>query len=201
MEIRKIKPAEYKKLAAIHEKVFPSFFMTSLGIGYLKDHYKALLKYHDTIAFAAVDDDEFIGFVMGRADSKNGLKKVVKAYPMHFAFMALKLMVTKPLSLIRVVKNLSKVSKDKDVHDDQHYAEIGLIGVCPGIKGKGIGHSLFKAFCEEAKKQGAVRVSLTTDLNDNELVLKAYDNWGFKEYYKFISYPDRQMVRLIKSID
>lgn len=201
MEVRKIRPSEYKELVIIHEKAFPDFFMTSLGLGYLKDHYKALLKYHDTIAFAAVEGDEFIGFVMGRANSKNGLKKVIKAYPFHFAFMALKLIIRKPNSLLRVVKNLSKVSHDKEVKDDQNYAEIGLIGVRPGIKGKGIGYKLFIAFCEEAKGQGSTRVSLTTDLESNDQVLKAYDNWGLKEYYRFVSYPNRKMVRLIKSIE
>lgn len=200
MEIRKIRPDEYKKLAKVHQQIFTNFFMTSLGNGYLQDHYKALLKFHDTIAFAAVENDEFIGFVMGRAHAKNGLKKVIKAYPLHFAWMAFKLVFSKPKSLIRVIKNLSKVSHDSGIHDNQDYAEIGLIGVCPDIKGKGLGYGLFDSFCQEALRQGATSISLTTDLLDNEQVLRAYNSWGLKELYKFVSYPNREMVRLIKSL-
>lgn len=200
MVIRDARPDEYKKIAQLHEEVFPGFFMTSLGMDYLKGHYKAVLKYPDTICLVAENNEDLCGFVIGRANAKNGLKKVIKAYPFHFAMLGLKLLFKKPSSLIRVVKNITKKRDDTSIHDDQNYSEIGLIGVLPETKGTGVGHKLFEAFCEKAVGKGAKRVSLTTDYYDNEWVLTSYRNWGFKEYYEFTAYPERKMYRLIKDI-
>ncbi len=197
MLIRKARIDEYKTIAQLHKKIFPDFFMTSLGVDYLNGHYQCVLRHPDTICLVADDEGILNGFVIGRADAKNGLKKVIKDYPFRFFILGLKILVRKQASLVRVIKNITKKG-DNTLNDDQNYSEIGLIGVLPNVKRTGLGHKLFDAFCEIAADKGAKRVSLTTDYYNNELVLNSYRNWGFKEYYEFIAYPDRRMYRFIK---
>ena len=199
MFIRLACKTEYASIAKLHKEFFPSFFMTSLGENYLKEHYKIILKHANTICYIAENENNIVGFVIGRADAHNGLKKVVIDNFFAFLLLGLKLTFMNPSSLWRVIKNISK--KDNgSIHDKQNYSEIGLIGVKPELKGVGIGHQLLYAFEKEAKKQGAKRLSLTTDYYNNYNTLAAYRAWGFEIYYEFISYPNRPMYRLIKDI-
>lgn len=199
MIIRTARKDEYKTIAQLHKEIFPDFFMTSLGKDYLIGHYMCVLRHPDTICIVADDDGILNGFVLGRVDAKNGLKKVIKAYPFRFSILGLKVLFKKPASLVRVIRNITKKG-GKMVADNQDYAEIGLIGVLPGVKRTGLGHKLFETFCKRAVENGAKRVSLTTDYYNNELVLNSYYNWGLKEYYEFTAYPDRRMYRLIKDL-
>lgn len=199
MQIRPALKEEYKSIAQLHNVIFPDFFMTSLGMDYLNGHYKSVLSHPGSICYVADNDGELCGFVLGRADAKNGLKNVIKSYPFQFALLGLKVLFVNPKSLIRVIKNIKKTG-DKNIQDKQDYAEIGLIGVLPDVKQTGVGHQLFDAFCKSAIENGAKQVSLTTDYYDNDLVLNSYRRWGFREYYVFTAYPERKMYRLIKDI-
>jgi ribosomal protein S18 acetylase RimI-like enzyme len=175
--------------------------MSSLGVGFLKSYYKTALKYYRTICFVSVDEnDNIYGFVLGRVQTKGYLKKLlIRGLPTFF-MQGVALIFTNPKALLRLAKNLEKKDRKSDFNDKQNYSEIGLIGVKPELKGKGIGHQLLTIFEEEAKEQGAKKLSLTTDYYNNEHTVKVYKAWGFEIYYDFISYPNRRMYRLIKDI-
>lgn len=201
MIIRKANKKDVCTLALEHERIFRDFFMASLGCSFLKTYYRTAVDFEETICLIADDDEgQCIGFVFGRIKAKGYLKRLLKKGFLRFAWCGIKLLFTRPKALLRLARNLEKKGKTDGVEDNQDYAEIGLIGVAPQMKGKGIGHQLLNVFEAEIKKLGAKRLSLTTDYYDNENTLTAYKAWGFSVLYDFKVYPDRRMYRLIKDI-
>lgn len=201
MKIRKASKTDNKYLAQLHISVFPGFFLSTLGEKFLTTYYKVVLRHPETICLFAEDDNANIcGYVLGRINAKGYLKRIVKSAPWVFIWEAIKLFFTRPRALFRLINNLDKKRDDSKVRDEQDYAEIGLIGVLPQYKGQGIGHQLFNEFVEILKNNGVEKISLTTDADDNVNTLTAYKAWGFEVYYTFVSYPNRNMFRLIKTI-
>lgn len=201
MKIRKANKTDNKHLAQLHISVFPGFFLSTLGEKFLNTYYKVVLRHPETICLFAEDNNANIcGYVLGRINAKGYLRRIVKSAPLVFIWEAIKLLFTRPRALFRLINNLDKRREDSEVTDAQDYAEIGLIGVLPQYKGQGIGHRLFNEFVEILNKNGVERISLTTDADDNVNTLTAYKAWGFEIYYKFVSYPNRNMYRLIKTV-
>ena len=50
------------------------------------------------------------------------------------------------------------------------------------------------------KKEGVDRVSLTTDYYNNESAVGFYHSMGYETLYEFVTYPNRKMYRLIKTL-
>ena len=201
MNIRKANKRDVSTLAFEHERIFSDFFMSSLGHSFLKAYYRTAVDFEETICLMADNDDgKCIGFVFGRIKAKGYLKRLLKKGFLRFAWCGIILLFTRPKALLRLARNLEKKGEANGVEDNQDYAEIGLIGVAPQMKGKGIGHQLLNAFEAEIKRQGAKQISLTTDYYNNENTLNAYKAWGFRVLYDFKVYPDRRMYRLIKDI-
>ena len=192
---------ENRALAKLHMQVMPDFFLASLGEGFLTTYYKVVLRHPETICLLAEDENKnILGFVLGREKAKGYLKRILKSSLFTFVIEGIKLLFIKPKSLIRLVRNLDKISKDSSISDTQNYAEIGLIGVSPELKGQGIGHKLFEGFIGILKERNVANLSLTTDMDDNEQTITSYKAWGFTVMYEFKTYPDRRMLRLIKEI-
>lgn len=201
MKISKSKKTDNALVAQLHMQVFPGFFLSTLGYRFLKKYYSVVLKHPETICLLARNErDDIMGYVLGRACAAGYLKKIVKSAPLTFMWEGVKLLFSHPKALVRLVKNLDKKSDKKEIKDSQEYAEIGLIGVMPEFKGKGIGHQLLDAFEKELKKRKVESLSLTTDYDDNKQTLIAYKAWGFEVLYEFVTYPNRRMYRLIKKV-
>lgn len=64
----------------------------------------------------------------------------------------------------------------------------------------GIGKRLLAESEQAMKEEGVERVSLTTDYYDNEQAVGFYHSMGYKTLYEFVTYPDRKMYRLIKTL-
>ena len=99
--------------------------------------------------------------------------------------------------MIRLYKNLTKNS-DKD--DKGNYAELLSISVSPDQSGLGIGRNLLVNFEERVREQGIGTITLTTDADSNDSVLRFYKKSGYTVYYDFKTFPNRQMLKLIKEL-
>jgi ribosomal protein S18 acetylase RimI-like enzyme len=198
MNIRAADKRDFKIHADIHVKAFDDFFLTSLGVGFLRTYYKASLRSNESIAFCATDQDEnVIGFSSGCAQAAGFHKRLLFANFFLFLFQGIILLFTKPKAILRLARNLDK---NENETDDGRYAELLSIGVLPSSKGLGVGKALIKAFEEEAQKRGCKKISLTTDYTGNQDVLSFYKNTGYKVFYEFTTYPHRKMYKLIKNI-
>jgi len=187
------------QIAEIHLKSFPNFFLTSLGYSFLKTYYKSCSKSKEAISICAIDNEnkKILGFAVGCINSKGFNKKIIYSNLGAYFYQTIILLFTRPLALIRLFKNFGKgnLSSDKG-----NYAELLSIGTSPDNRGLGIGQNLLAKFENKVRENGVNTITLTTDLDSNDNVLKFYKKAGYKVYYEFVTFPERKMLKLIKKI-
>lgn len=187
------------EITDIHINTFNGFFLTSLGKGFLKTYYRSCIKSNSAITICAYDvDEKIVGFSVGCLRSKGFHKKLILDNPVAFSKQGIMLLLKKPGAIIRLLNNLKKESST--FNDDGKYAELLSIGVLTEKKGLGIGKGLLLDFEKRVGSKGVDKVTLTTDVNNNDGVLGFYKSMGYSNFYEFIAYPDRQMFKLIKNL-
>ena len=186
-------------IAKIHLKSFPNFFLTTLGYSFLKTYYKSCSKSKEAISICAIDNEtkKILGFAVGCLNSKGFNKKLIFSNLGAYFYQALILLFTKPVTLIRLFKNLGKGNV---LSDKGNYAELLSIGVSPDQSGLGIGQNLLTKFEIQVREKGVNIITLTTDEDSNDSVLKFYKKNGYTVYYDFVTFPNRNMLKLIKEL-
>lgn len=198
MNIRKATINDVNTIVKIHLDAFKGFFLTSLGSQFLKFYYSCFIKSDETVTMVAEEDGVIYGFSASTKVCKGFNSRLIKSNFLAFVMLSLKMLFTTPKSLLRLVKNLTK--KGDSVEDDEDYAELYSIGVSKAAQGKGVGKLLLAESECVMKSEGVQRVSLTTDFYDNEQAVGFYHSMGYETLYEFITYPNRKMYRLIKTL-
>ena len=196
---RKSKVSDSNKIAKIHLKSFPNFFLATLGYSFLKTYYRSCAKSKEAISICAIDNEtkKIVGFAVGCLNSKGFNKRLIYSNLGAYFYQTLILLFTKPLALIRLFKNLAK-NNDKD--DKGNYAELLSIGVSPDHNGLGIGQELLVEFENKITEKVINTITLTTDADSNDSVLRFYKKSGYTVYYDFETFPNRKMLKLIKKL-
>lgn len=195
---RKPTVSEAEEIAIVHLKTFKNFFLSTLGKSFLITYYKSCIKYKEAVSVCAVDENNLIiGFSFGSLSSKGFHKKLILNNFFAFSLQFIRILLSNPKAIIRLFKNLQK---NANPEDDGDYAELLSIGVLEEKKGLGIGKELIVEFEKKCNKEKIKRISLTTDFNSNDSVLKFYKSMGYNKYYEFVTYPNRKMLKLIKKI-
>lgn len=198
MIIRKATINDVDTIVEIHLNVFEGFFLTSLGAEFLRFYYSCFVRSNETVTMIAEENGVIYGFSASSKFCKGFNSRLIKSNLIAFGLLSFKLLLIKPISLLRLVKNLSK--KGENVIDNEDYAELYSIGVCKSAQGKGVGKMLLLKSEQVMKEEGVTRVSLTTDFDNNEQAVGFYHSMGYETFYEFITYPNRKMYRLIKTL-
>lgn len=198
MNIRKATINDVDTIVEIHLDAFKGFFLTSLGSDFLKFYYTCFVKSSETVTMVAEEEGIVYGFSASTKVCKGFNSRLIKSNLFAFGMLSLKMLFFYPKSLIRLAKNLTK--KCEGVEDNEDYAELYSIGVSKSAQGKGVGKKLLAASEEILKKEGVRRVSLTTDFDHNEQAVGFYHSMGYETLYEFVTYPNRKMYRLIKTL-
>lgn len=187
------------QIAKIHLKTFPNFFLSTLGYSFLKTYYKSCSKSKEAISICAIDNEtkKILGFAVGCLNSKGFNKRLIFSNLGAYFYQTLILLFTKPIALIRLFKNLRKGNV---LSDKGNYAELLSIGVSPDQSGLGIGQNLLTKFEIHVKEKGVNIITLTTDEDSNDSVLKFYKKNDYNVYYDFVTFPNRNMLKLIKEL-
>ena len=196
---RKSEISDSNQIAKIHIKAFPNFFLTTLGYSFLKTYYKSCLKNKEVISICAINkkNKKLLGFNVGCLISKGFNKRLIFSNLLEYSYHIIILLFTNPIALIRLYKNISK----KKIKDDKgNYAELLSICVLPDQNRFGIGQNLLNKFENKIREKGINTITLTTDANSNDNVLKFYKKCGYNIYYDFEIYPNRKMLKLIKKL-
>ena len=189
---------DIEAIVRIHEQAFPSFFLTKLGSSFLRLYYKSVMIHSDGILLVCKKDGMSIGLCAGTILSAGFNKRLIKANIFQYSIEALKLLFSKPMSLIHLMKNMSK--EDSSAGDNGEYAELLSIAVDPTAQRSGAGKVMLLELEKEIKKKGGLQLSLTTDFENNEKAIGFYKSLGYNEWYDFTTYPTRRMWRLIKQL-
>ena len=196
MIIRKATINDVDTIVEIHLNAFEGFFLTSLGAEFLRFYYSCFVRSNETVTMIAEENGVIYGFSASSKFCKGFNSRLIKSKLIAFGLLSFKLLLIKPISLLRLVKNLSK--KGENVIDNEDYAELYSIGVCKSAQGKGVGKMLLLKSEQVMKEEGVTRVSLTTDFDNNEQAVGFYHSMGYETLYEFVTYPNRKMYRLIK---
>mgnify|MGYP000221348721 FL=1 len=196
MIIRKATINDVDTIVEIHLNAFEGFFLTSLGAEFLRFYYSCFVRSNETVTMIAEENGVIYGFSASSKFCKGFNSRLIKSNLIAFGLLSFKLLLIKPISLLRLVKNLSK--KGENVIDNEDYAELYSIGVCKSAQGKGVGKMLLLKSEQVMKEEGVTRVSLTTDFDNNEQAVGFYHSMGYETLYEFVTYPNRKMYRLIK---
>ena len=194
---KKSKASDCDQIAKIHMECFSNFFLTSLGYSFLKTYYRSCTNSKDAISICAVnkDDNKLLGFAVGCLNSKGFNKRLILSNLLKYSYRSVILLFTKPIALIRLFNNLEKKNNK---NDRGNYAELLSIGVSPDHEGLGIGKKLLSEFENQIAAKGINIMTLTTDADFNDSVLKFYKKSGYSVYYDFETFPNRKMLKLIK---
>lgn len=198
IEIRYSKDVDVKSIVAIHNQAFPNFFLTRLGYSFLYLYYKSMCECEGAVTLCALEDGKVIGFSTTAIKSAGFNTQLIKDNFAGFLWVALKLFFTRPMSLVHLLKNMSKTNND--VEDKGEYSELFSIGVSPDCQGKGIGSKLLIETESILASKGVRKNSLTTDKYDNDATIAFYNRNGYEVLYEFTAYPNREMIRYIKHL-
>ena len=195
MLLKNINQDNVNDIARIHLISFSGFFLSSLGLNFLKIYYSSCLKNKNTIAIGLFDEcGNLQGFAIGTSNASGFQKEILIN---KFFISLIRMIILRPSILIRLVFNLNKSPQKRDVKD---YAELLSIAVLPKLKGYGYGKMLLDEFEFNAKKMGVNKVALTTDFYDNDTVINFYKTNNYRIYYDFTTYPKRKMYKMIKNL-
>lgn len=189
---------EISKIVDVHNSAFKGFFLTDLGHDFLKLYYKSVIESENGILLGAYNGDKLIGFCAACTRSAGFNYALIKQNIFSYIIAGIKILLTRPKSLLRLFFNLSKTN---NAQDNGEYAEILSIAVRKEAQNSGTGKLLVAAIEDFLKQKQITVLSLTTDEYDNERTLAFYRRNGFDVMYEFETYPNRRMYRLLKKID
>lgn len=192
-----IPECDINEVVQVHNNAFKGFFLTELGPEFLSKYYRSVARSEDGLLLGAYSDNKLLGFCAGCLRSSGFNSKLIKTNFYEFGLIGIKLLFTRPLSLLRLIKNLSKTGTTSDKGD---YAELLSIAVDQNAQNLGIGKLLMEELERYLKDRGINDLSLTTDKFNNQRTIQFYKKQGFNELYIFTTYPNREMYRLIKTL-
>ena len=189
--LRRMLPADLKRVVDIHLSAFPGFFLTYLGSRFLRELYAAILADSTGIAFVAQDaGGGLAGFVAGTTNPAGFYRRLIRRRLVRFAFASVAPLLRRPVIMTRLLRALSKPNEGA--------APVGTallmsLAVAGEYQGTGAGRDLTGAFIREAFERGSTGVRLTTDRNANDRVNAFYQSQGFRLVRTFTTPEGREM--------
>lgn len=177
-------------LALLHKAAFPSFFLTQLGIPFLKTLYTGYLEDAESGIIVAEEDNRVIGLIAYSKDYPKFYKGLIKHHIIKFAFCSLGAAIRHPSFIKRL---LGAFKKSESVVKTERYVELASIGVDPTCESKGIGSALITYLKNQIDFGKFAYINLETDAVDNEAANHFYIKNGFNLEREFTTAEGRKM--------
>jgi ribosomal protein S18 acetylase RimI-like enzyme len=194
--IIKVEDRHLGQIVDVHMKAFPTFFLTFLGPGFLKEFYSSFLCDSQGIGFVAVDQDtnDVLGAIVGPLNPKGYFKRLLKKKWFAFCIASLGAVLRKPA----VIKRLFRaVFYRGDAPDGQERSLLSSIAVSPDAQGRGVGKALVKRWLDEIRARKSNGAFLTTDAENNQAVNSFYQNLGWRLESSYSTHEGRKMNRYV----
>ena len=191
--IRELKETEKQlitNIAELHRRAFPHFFLTQLGISFLKTLYKGYLEDNESGIIVAEEDEKLVGFIAYSNDYSRFYKGLIKHHLFKFAICSAGATIRHPSFIKRI---LGAFKKSNSVAKEERYVELASICVEPRIENHGVGTQLIdflKGFVDFNKY---AFINLETDADGNDSVNKFYLKNGFELARQFTTAEGRRM--------
>jgi len=187
--VRRATPGDVPEIARIHRQAFVDSFLARMGASFLCAYYRSVLEHDGGIMLVHEAPAGIDGFVSGfvRPESFYTLLKRSKwalAKPLAAAF------IRHPSLLGRIFYNVRRVAI-RSPRTIPEGCELSSIAVDPSAQKSGVGKLLVNAFIDQAWRDGAASVYLTTDASENAAVNRFYQRLGFELRERFEQYRGR----------
>ena len=193
-------PGDAEKLAELHKRAFPNFFLSSLGERFLAEFYRAYATDPTAVAVVARDASGApVGAVVGTTEPAGFYSRLLKRRLLRFAFAAGPSLLRQPRSAPRLIRALAYRGDAPENGAD--WALLASICVDPDIQGSGIGKSLTTDWLHRASLLGIRVAFLTTDAIGNEPVNAFYRSQGWRIDATYTTREGRKMNRYVIEIE
>ena len=173
-------------IAELHKHAFPDFFLTQLGIPFLRTLYFCYMEDSESGIIVAEDSGQIKGFIAYSKDYPRFYNQLIKKHLLRFAFCSLGAAIRHPSFIKRLLRAFNK---SHEVKKEEAYIELASICVDPKEEGKGIGTRLIDKMKAITDFSFYAYINLETDACENDAVNKFYINNGFRlnRSYRFFS--------------
>lgn len=189
-ELQTASPEYIKEIANLHKRAFPSFFLTQLGIPFLRTLYTGYMEDQKSGIIVAEEDGKPVGFIAYSNDYPRFYKCLIKKHLFKFAICSVGAAIRHPSFIKRL---LGAFKKSKSVEKAERYVELASICVDPSIESKGEGSALIDYLKAIVDFKTYTYINLETDAEENDSVNKFYIKNGFKIERQFITAEGRKM--------
>ena len=194
VSIRKLDKTEDKSYIAaisrLHVKAFPNFFLTQLGLPFLKTLYNGYLEDENSGIIVAELNGKLVGFIAYSNEYSKFYKGLLKKHLIRFAFCSLLAVIRHPSFCRRL---LGAFKKSDDVKKEEPYVELASICVNPKVGKRGIGTMLIQHLKEVTDFSAYAYINLETDACDNDVVNQFYIRNGFQLAREYVTAEGRKM--------
>lgn len=177
-------------LAKLHKLAFPSFFLTQLGLPFLKALYSGYLEDSNSGIIVAESEGLLIGFIAYSNDYPAFYKGLIRNHILRFALCSVGAVFRHPTFIKRI---LGAFGKSDSVIKNEKYVELASICVDPKVKKKGIGTLLIEHLKKMVDFNTYAYINLETDADDNVGVNEFYIKNGFKLERQYVTSEGRKM--------
>ena len=192
-EIRELNTAssEYiKSIAELHKSAFTAFFLTQLGIPFLRTLYTGYMEDKNSGIIVAEDNGKLVGFIAYSNDYPRFYKGLIRNHLIKFAFCSAGAAIRHPSFIKRL---FGAFKKSESVVKAEKYVELASICVDPGIKSHGVGSQLIDYLKSVVDFRTYAYINLETDADGNDGVNRFYVKNGFKLEREFTTAEGRRM--------
>jgi len=189
-ELENVEKNRALELSLLHQRAFPGFFLTQLGVSFLNTLYKGYLEDENSGILIAEEERIIVGLIAYSKDYPKFFKNLIKHRIIQFAWCSFIAFLHHPSfakRLLMAFKKSDSVVKDKD------YVELASICVDPAFKGRGVGSELIDYLKNMVNNSKYAYISLETDAVGNDAVNKFYIKNGFTLEKQYLSSEERKM--------
>lgn len=172
IEVRDAVRSDVQALAGLHIRSITSGFLPSLGQGFMRVLYRALVSDEDAAVLVADDGEGVVGFVAGVTDTGAFYRRFMRRWAVVAALSALPRLLR--LSVVRrAIETLRYGGGDR-----QSGAELLSMAVGSSARGRGLATKLGDRFLQRMADRGVDRVGVVVGA-DNHAALATYRRLGF----------------------
>lgn len=175
---------DVQAISRIHRNELEGDFLPSLGINFLEEFYRILVKNPKIKTFVVYDKSEIKGFIVGTVDTNSVFSSIKSKKGIKLGVYLLIALVNKPL----IVKNILQTLFYKGINFPVK-AELVVIAVKKNFQNKGLGRKLINNLEVYFRSKGIREYKLT--VKQDKKALKIYDHLGYKRRSSFSLYGSK----------
>ena len=181
---------QLERIAFLHMKAFPDFFLTQLGFTFLKTLYTGYAEDENSGIIVAERKDRIIGFIAYSNDYSMFYKGLIKNHLVVFALCSVCAAIRHPSFIKRL---LGAFKKSDSVKKEEKYVELASICVDPRIESKGVGSALIRHLKDNVDFNRFAYINLETDADGNDAANSFYCKNDFTLERQFVTAEGRRM--------